>query len=50
MADDQLTLFPQGQPGRGTAGEKTRPVASVPGDLTPRVVAGGGDRRASTAT
>ena len=34
MSDDQLDLFPSGKPGRGTAGEKTRPVASVPVDLT----------------
>jgi integrase/recombinase XerD len=34
MPDEQLDLFPEGQPGRGTAGEKTRPVASVPPDLT----------------
>ena len=33
MTDDQLVLFPSGKPGRGTAGEKTRPVASVPIDL-----------------
>jgi site-specific recombinase XerD len=33
MSDDQLTLFPEKQPGRGTAGEKTRPVASVPVEL-----------------
>ena len=31
MSDDQLVLFPSGKPGRGTAGEKTRPVASVSG-------------------
>ncbi len=35
MEHDQLDLFPEGQPGRGTAGEKTRPVASLPSDLTP---------------
>jgi site-specific recombinase XerD len=35
MADEQLALFPKGQPGRGTAGEMTRPVASLPADLTP---------------
>jgi integrase/recombinase XerD len=35
MSDEQFTLFPKGQPGRGTAGEKTRPVASVPADLIP---------------
>lgn len=35
MPDEQLNLFDSGQPGRGTAGEKTRPVASVPVDLTP---------------
>ena len=34
MSDDQLVLFPSGKPGRGTAGEKTRPIASVPIDLT----------------
>jgi integrase/recombinase XerD len=34
MPDEQLNLFPKGQPGRGTVGEKTRPVASVPPDLT----------------
>ena len=34
MSDDQLVLFPSGKPGRGTAGEKTRPLASVPVDLT----------------
>jgi len=34
MSDDQLGLFPSGKPGRGTSGEKTRPVASVPVDLT----------------
>jgi len=33
MTDDQLVLFPKGKPGRGTAGEKTRPVASAPVDL-----------------
>lgn len=33
MSDEQLNLFSNGQPGRGTAGEKTRPVASVPVDL-----------------
>ena len=33
MPEKQLDLFPEGQPGRGTAGEKTRPVASVPADL-----------------
>jgi integrase/recombinase XerD len=35
MTTEQLDLFAAGQPGRGTAGEKTRPVASVPVDLTP---------------
>jgi site-specific recombinase XerD len=34
MTDEQLALFPKGQPGRGTAGEMTRPVASLPADLT----------------
>jgi integrase/recombinase XerD len=34
MPDEQLDLLPKGQPGRGTAGEKTRPVASLPPDLT----------------
>jgi site-specific recombinase XerD len=34
MTDDQLVLFPKGKPGRGTAGEMTRPVASLPADLT----------------
>lgn len=33
MSDKQLILFPSGKPGRGTAGEKTRPVASIPVDL-----------------
>jgi site-specific recombinase XerD len=33
MSDEQPNLFPNGQPGRGTAGEKTRPIASVPVDL-----------------
>jgi site-specific recombinase XerD len=33
MSDDQLNLFPAGKRGRGTAGEKTRPVASVPVEL-----------------
>lgn len=33
MSAEQLDLFPSGQPGRGTAGEKTRPVASAPVDL-----------------
>jgi site-specific recombinase XerD len=35
MTDEQLPLFPKGRPGRGSAGEMTRPVASLPGDLTP---------------
>jgi site-specific recombinase XerD len=35
MTDEQLALFPKGQPGRGTAGEMTRPVATLPADLTP---------------
>ena len=34
MSDDQLVLFPSGKPGRGTAGEKTRPIAAMPTDLT----------------
>lgn len=34
MSDEQPNLFAKGQPGRGTAGEKTRPVASLPPDLT----------------
>ncbi len=34
MSAEQLDLFPSGQPGRGTAGEKTRPIASVPVDLS----------------
>jgi|YNPNPStandDraft_1061719.scaffolds.fasta_scaffold05614_3 integrase/recombinase XerD len=29
MPDEQIALFPKGQPGRGTAGEKTRPVTSL---------------------
>ena len=33
MLDEQLALFPKGQPGRGTAGEITGPVASLPSDL-----------------
>ena len=33
MSDEQLNLFPNGKPGRGTAGEKTRPIALVPVDL-----------------
>jgi integrase/recombinase XerD len=33
MTEEQLALFPEKQPGRGTAGEKTRPVASVPVEL-----------------
>ena len=33
MLEEQLDLFPEGRPGRGTAGEKTRPIASVPTDL-----------------
>jgi site-specific recombinase XerD len=33
MSEEQLALFPEKQPGRGTAGEKTRPVASVPVEL-----------------
>jgi integrase/recombinase XerD len=33
MADDQLDLFPRGKPGRGTSGEKTRPLASAPVEL-----------------
>jgi site-specific recombinase XerD len=35
MTDEQLDLFPKGKPGRGSAGEMTRPVASLPADLTP---------------
>jgi site-specific recombinase XerD len=31
--DEQLALFPKGQPGRGTAGEVTGPVAAVPAEL-----------------
>ncbi|OQA44699.1 MAG: Tyrosine recombinase XerD [Chloroflexi bacterium ADurb.Bin325] len=34
MTDEQLDLFADGQRGRGTAGEMTRPVASVPVELT----------------
>jgi site-specific recombinase XerD len=34
MTDEQLGLFPKGQPGRGTAGEKAPSVASLPTDLT----------------
>ena len=34
MAEDQLTLFPKGQPGRGTAGESTAPVATLPPGLS----------------
>ena len=34
MSDDQLVLFPSGKPGRGTTGEKTRPIATMPTDLT----------------
>ena len=33
MLEQQLDLFPEGRPGRGTAGEKTRPIASLPTDL-----------------
>lgn len=33
MTEQQLDLFPEGQPGRGTAGAMTRPVASLPPDL-----------------
>jgi integrase/recombinase XerD len=33
MADEQLVLFPKGQPGRGTAGENTPPVTQLPPDL-----------------
>jgi len=35
MSEDQFALFPKGQPGRGSAGEMTRPVASVSADLNP---------------
>ncbi len=35
MPEQQLDLLPAGQPGRGSAGEKTRPVASLPTDLGP---------------
>jgi integrase/recombinase XerD len=34
VTDDQPLLFPERRPGRGSAGEKTRPVASLPPDLT----------------
>ncbi len=34
MDHSQLDLFPPGRPGRGTAGERTRPVAALPTDLT----------------
>lgn len=34
MSDEQLSLLPQGLPGRGTAGEKTPPIAAVPADLS----------------
>ncbi len=33
MSDEQMNLFSAGRPGRGTAGEKTRPVASMPAEL-----------------
>lgn len=33
MADNQFDLFPKGRAGRGTAGERSRPVASLPADL-----------------
>jgi len=33
MSDEQLIFFENGQPGRGTASEITRPVASAPVDL-----------------
>jgi len=35
MPADQIAMFPKGQPGRGSAGEMTRPVASIPADLSP---------------
>ena len=34
MTDEQLALFPKGKPGRGSAGEMTRPVATLPANLT----------------
>ncbi len=34
MDHSQLDLFPAGQAGRGTAGSKDRPIASLPSDLT----------------
>ncbi len=33
MTDEQLSLFPPGRAGRGTAGEKTLAVASLPAEL-----------------
>lgn len=34
MADEQLSLFGEGRTGRGSVGEHTGPVATVPADLT----------------
>jgi len=34
MPDEQLQMFPKGRAGRGSAGEMTQPVASLPTDLT----------------
>ncbi len=33
MSDDQLALFPEGRPGRGSAGEKGPGLTSIPADL-----------------
>src|SRR5512139_3699854 len=35
MPTDQLSLFPKRGQGRSSTGEETRPIASLPSDLTP---------------